>query len=155
MSQKVTTFIMYPADCHAAMQFYASVIPNCRIVSTMPGPDGSVAGGSFEIEGQRFNCYNVGEHPNFKFSQAISLMIEANTQDEIDLLYDGLSKGGEQQPCGWLVDKFGLSWQITPRRLMELLGDSDREKAGRVTEAMFKMTKIIVADLETAAAAIK
>ena len=145
---------MYEKDGHEAMQFYASVIPNCRIVSTMPGPDGGVAGGSFEIEGQRFNCYTVGQHPNFKFSQAISLMIEANTQDEIDLLYDGLSKGGEQQPCGWLVDKFGLSWQITPRRLMELLGDSDREKAGRVTEAMFKMTKIIVADLETAAAAI-
>lgn len=142
---------MYQERCHEAMEFYASVIPNCRIVSTMPGPDGSVAGGSFEIDGQHFNCYQSGPHPNFKFSQAISLMIEANTQDEIDLLYNGLSEGGEQQPCGWVVDKFGLSWQITPRRLMELLSDKDREKAGRVTQAMFGMTKIIIADLESAA----
>lgn len=149
--QKVTTFLMYQERCHEAMEFYASVIPNCRIVSTIPGPDGSVAGGSFEIEGQRFTCYQSGPHPNFQFSQAISLMIEANTQDEIDLLYDGLSAGGEQQPCGWLIDKFGLSWQITPRRLMELLSDTDREKAGRVTQAMFGMTKLIIADLEAAA----
>lgn len=151
--QKVITFLMYQERCHEAMQFYASVIPNCSIVSTIPGPDGSVAGGSFEIEGQRFTCYQSGPHPNFKFSQAISLMIEANTQDEVDLLYEGLSEGGEQQPCGWLVDKFGLSWQITPKVLMELLSSPDREKAGRVTEAMFKMTKIILADLEAAAAA--
>jgi len=149
--QKVTTFLMYQDRCNEAMQFYASVIPNCRIISTIPGPDGNVAGGSFEIEGQRFTCYQSGPHPNFQFSQAISLMIEANTQDEIDLLYDGLSEGGEQQPCGWLVDKFGLSWQITPRVLMQFLSDPDREKAGRVTEAMFKMTKIIIADLEAAA----
>lgn len=153
MSQKVTTFLMYQESGYEAMQFYASVIPNCRIVSTMPGPDGSVAGGSFEIEGQRILCYTSGPHPNFAFTQALSLMIEANTQDEIDLLYDGLSEGGESQQCGWLTDKFGLSWQITPRRLMELLGDSDRAKAGRVTEAMFKMKKIIIADLETAAGA--
>ena len=143
---------MYQVRCHEAMQFYASVIPNCSIVSTIPGPDGAVAGGSFEIEGQRFTCYQSGPHPNFQFSQAISLMIEANTQAEIDLLYDGLSEGGEQQPCGWLIDKFGLSWQITPRILMQLLSDPDREKAGRVTEAMFKMGKIIIADLEAAAA---
>ena len=149
--QKVTTFLMYQERCNEAMQFYASVIPNCNIVSTIPGPDGSVAGGSFEIEGQGFTCYQSGPHPNFQFSQAISLMIEANTQDEIDLLYDGLSEGGEQQPCGWLIDKFGLSWQITPRVLMQFLSDPDREKAGRVTEAMFKMTKIIIADLEAAA----
>lgn len=149
--QKVTTFLMYQERCHEAMEFYASVIPNCKIVSTMPGPDGNIAGGSFEIDGQRFNCYQSGPHPNFQFSQAISLMIEANTQDEIDLLYDGLSDGGEQQPCGWLVDQFGLSWQITPHVLMRLLSGPDREKAGRVTEAMFKMTKIIIADLEAAA----
>ncbi|MFZ1700435.1 MAG: VOC family protein [Pyrinomonadaceae bacterium] len=149
--QKVTTFIMFQDGSHEAMKFYASVIPNCQIVSTMPGPDGNVAGGSFEIEGQRFNCYNAGPHPNFNLTQAFSLMIEANTQDEIDLLYEGLSEGGVQQPCGWLVDKFGVSWQITPRMLMDFISDDDREKAGRVTEAMFKMTKIIIADLEAAA----
>ncbi len=142
---------MYQERCHEAMQFYSSVIPNCRIVSTIPGMGGRVAGGSFEIEGQRFTCYQSGPHPNFQFSQAISLMIEANTQEEIDLLYDRLSEGGERQPCGWLVDKFGLSWQITPRVLLELLSNPDREKANRVTEAMFKMTKIIIADLEAAA----
>ncbi|MBX7053916.1 MAG: VOC family protein [Pyrinomonadaceae bacterium] len=151
MSQKVTTFLMYEKNCHEAMQFYASVIPNCRIVSTMPGPNGGVAGGTFEIDGQRFYCYDVGPHPHFVFTSAISLMIEANTQDEIDLLYEGLSEGGEQQPCGWVVDKYGLSWQITPRYLMENLTHPDRERSKRVTEAMFKMTKIIIADLEAAA----
>jgi predicted 3-demethylubiquinone-9 3-methyltransferase (glyoxalase superfamily) len=149
--QKVTTFLMYQERCHEAMQFYASVIPNCRIISTMPGPDGIVAGGSFEIEGQRFTCYQSGPHPNFQFSQAISLMIEANTQDEIDLLYDGLSEGGEKQPCGWLIDKFGLSWQITPKVLMEFLSSSDHERSGRVAQAMFRMNKLIIADLEAAA----
>ena len=150
--QKVTTFIMFNDQSEDAMNFYASRIPTCRIVSTMPGQDGGVAGGTFEIEGQQFHCYNVGDHPNFKLSSAFSLMIEANTQDEIDLLYDGLSEGGEQQPCGWLVDKFGLSWQITPKYLMENLVHPDRERSMRVTQAMFKMTKIIIADLEAAAA---
>ena len=152
MSQKVTTFLMYKEACFEAMQLYASVIPGCKIVSTMPGPDGGIAGGTFEIDGQKFYCYNVGPHPNFVFTSAISLMIEANTQDEIDHLYDGLSEGGEQQPCGWLIDKFGLSWQITPRYLMENLVHPDRERSMRVTNAMFKMTKIILADLEAAAA---
>ncbi|MBK7934908.1 MAG: VOC family protein [Acidobacteria bacterium] len=150
--QKVTTFIMFKDQSGAAMEFYASVIPDCRVASKIPGPDGSVADGTFEIESQRFLCYNGGTYPQFELTQGISLMIEANTQSEIDLLYDGLSESGEQQPCGWLVDKFGLSWQITPRRLMDLLGDSDREKSGRVAQAMFKMSKIIIADLEAAAA---
>ncbi|HMT07100.1 MAG TPA: VOC family protein [Pyrinomonadaceae bacterium] len=152
MSQKVTTFIMFNDQSEAAMNLYASIIPNCSIVSTFPGPDGGVAGGSFEIEGQRFLCYNAGPHPNFAMSSAFSLMIEANTQEEIDALYDGLSEGGEQQPCGWLVDKFGLSWQITPKYLMDNLNHPDRERSMRVTQAMFKMTKIIIADLKAAAA---
>ncbi len=150
--QKVTTFIMFNDQSEEALKFYSSVIPNCNIVSTMPRPDGGVAGGTFEIEGRRFHCYSAGPHPNFVMSQAFSLMIEANTQDEIDLLYDGLSEGGEQQPCGWLIDKFGVSWQITPRYLMENLSHPDRERSMRVTQAMFKMTKIIIADLEAAAA---
>lgn len=134
-----------------AMKFYSSVIPNCSIVSTIDGPDGKANGGTFEIEGQRFHCYNAGDHPNFKFTQGISLMIEANTQDEIDKLYDGLSEGGEKQPCGWVQDKFGVSWQVTPRMLMENLSDPDREKSKRVFEAMMQMHKIIIADLEAAA----
>lgn len=143
---------MFNDQSGEALQFYASVIPGCRVVSTMPGPDGKVAGGTFEIEGQRFYCYNAGDHPNFRFSQGISLMIEANTQDEIDRLYDGLSEGGEKQPCGWLADRFGVSWQITPRMLMENLSDPDREKSKRVFEAMMQMYKIVIADLEAAAA---
>lgn len=142
---------MFNDQSEAAMKFYSSVIPNCNIVSTIPGPDGNVAGGSFEIEGQKFLCYNAGPHPNFVMSSAFSLMIEANTQDEIDALYDGLSEGGEQQPCGWLVDKFGLSWQITPKYLMQNLSHPDRERSMRVPQAMFKMKKIIIADLVAAA----
>lgn len=150
--QKITTFLMFNDQAGDAMELYASVFPNASIVSTMLGPDGTVAGGTFELEGQRFHCYNAGPHPNFVFSQGISLMITAETQDEIDHYYDKLSEGGEQQPCGWLVDKFGVSWQVTPTMLMKLLSDPDREKAERVTQAMFKMSKIIIADLVEAAA---
>lgn len=136
-----------------AMELYTSVFPNSCITGTFPTPDGGVAGGTFELDGQRFYCYNAGPHPNFAFSQGISLMIAADTQEEIDHYYEKLSEGGEQQPCGWLIDKFGVSWQVTPTMLMKLLGDPDREKAGRVTEAMFKMKKIVIADLEAAAVA--
>lgn len=143
---------MFNDQAEAAMELYTSVFKNSRITSTFPSPDGKIAGGTFELDGQRFHCYNAGPHPNFVFSQAISLMITAETQDEIDHFYDKLSEGGEQQPCGWLVDKFGVSWQVTPTMLMKMLSDPDREKADRVTQAMFKMTKIITADLEAAAA---
>ena len=149
--QKITPFLMFNDQASEAMEFYCSIFPNSQIASTMPGPEGKVMGGSFEINGQKFNCYNAGEHPNFKFSQGVSFMIYAETQDEIDHYYYKLSEGGEQLACGWLTDKFGLSWQVTPPILMQLLSDPDREKAGRVTEAMFKMTKIIIADLEAAA----
>lgn len=143
---------MFNDQCEAAMNFYATVIPKCEIVSTFPGPDGGVAGGTFAIDGQQFHCYNAGEHPMFAMTSAFSLMIEANTQEEIDQLYEGLSEGGEKLACGWLKDKFGLCWQITPRYLMENLNHPDRERSERVTQAMFGMTKIIIADLEAAAA---
>ncbi|MEO6051548.1 MAG: VOC family protein [Pyrinomonadaceae bacterium] len=149
--QKITPFLMFNDQAGDAMEFYTSIFKDSKIVSTMPGPNGKVMGGSFEIEGQRFNCYNAGPHPNFKFSQAVSFMIYADTQAEIDHSYEKLSVGGEQQPCGWLADKFGVSWQVTPPILMQLLSDPDRDKAGRVTQAMFRMTKIIIADLEAAA----
>jgi predicted 3-demethylubiquinone-9 3-methyltransferase (glyoxalase superfamily) len=106
-------------------------------------------GGTIEIEGQRINTFNGG--PKFSFSQGISLMVRAETQDEINHLYESLSEGGKQEPCSWLDDKFGVSWQIVPPIMMQLLSDPDREKAGRVMNAMFKMTKIIIADLEAAA----
>lgn len=142
---------MFNDQAAEAMEFYTSIFKDAKILNTMPGPDGKVMGGSFEIEGQIFNCYNAGPHPNFKFSQGVSFMIYTETQDETDHYYDKLSEGGEQQPCGWVADKFGVSWQVTPRILMQSLSDPDREKAGRVTQAMFKMTKIIIADLEAAA----
>ena len=141
---------MFNDQAGEAMSFYVSVFKDAKIVSTMPGPGGGVMGGSFEIAGQRFNCFNGG--PKFKFEQGMSLMVSAETQGEIDHMYDGLSEGGEQQPCSWLIDKFGVSWQIVPPILGKLLGDPDREKAGRVMQAMFKMHKIIIADLEAAAA---
>ena len=150
--QKITPFLMFNDQAGEAMEFYISIFKDAKVVSTMPGPDGKAMGGTFEIEGQRFNCYNAGPHPNFKFSQAVSFMIYVDTQNEIDHYYDSLSEGGEQQPCGWVADKFGVSWQVTPRMLMQSLSDPDREKADRVTQAMFKMTKIIIADLEAAAA---
>ena len=146
--QKITTFLMYNDQAEEAMNFYVSIFKDAKILNTMPGPDGKVMGGSFEIEGQQFMCYNGG--PKFKFEQGFSLMVKAETQEEVDHLYDSLSEGGKQEPCGWLDDKFGVSWQITPPILLKLLSDS--EKAGRVAQAMFKMTKIIIADLETAAA---
>ncbi len=152
MNQKITTFLMFNDQAGDAMNFYTSVFENARIITTFPGPEDKVAGGSFELDGQRFHCYNAGPHPNFVFSQGISLMITAETQDEIDHFYDKLSEGGEQQPCGWLIDRFGVSWQVTPTMLMRSLTDSDREKAERVTQAMFKMTKLMIADLEAAAA---
>ena len=140
---------MFNDQAEEAMNFYVSIFKDARIVSTMPGPDGSVMGGTFKIAGQKFNCFNGG--PTFKFEQGFSLMVSAETQEEIDHLYDSLSEGGEKQPCSWLVDKFGVSWQIVPSILMKLLSDSDREKARRVTQAMFKMHKIIIKDLEDAA----
>jgi predicted 3-demethylubiquinone-9 3-methyltransferase (glyoxalase superfamily) len=148
--QKVTTFLMFNDRAEEAMNFYTSIFKDSSIVSTMPGPDGGIMGGVFEINGQRFNAFNGG--PTFNFAQGISLMVSAETQDEINHLYESLSEGGEQQPCSWLTDKFGVSWQIVPPILMKLLSDPNQEKAGHVAQAMFKMTKIIIADLEAAAA---
>ena len=141
---------MFNDQAEEAMNFYVSTFRDANIVSTMPGPDGKVMGGTFEIDGQRFSCFNGG--PKFNFSQGFSLMVRADDQNEIDHLYETLSEGGKQEPCGWLDDKFGVSWQITPPILLKLLFDPDREKADRVAQAMFKMTKIIIADLEAAAA---
>jgi len=148
---EITPFLMFNDQAIDAMELYTSVFPNSKIVSTIAGPDGRPVGGTFELDGKSFSCYNAGEHPNFVFSQGISLMIYTETQEETDHYYDKLSEGGEQLPCGWVTDRFGISWQVTPRMLMELISDPDREKAQRVTDAMMKMTRIIIADLESAA----
>jgi predicted 3-demethylubiquinone-9 3-methyltransferase (glyoxalase superfamily) len=113
-----------------------------------PGPKGSVMIASFEIEGQRFTPLNGG--PQFKFSEAISFVVNCETQEEVDELWEKLSEGGQTQQCGWLKDKFGLSWQIIPSALIELMSDPDPEKSQRVTEAMLQMTKIEIAKLRQA-----
>ncbi len=146
--QKITTFLMFNDQAEEAMNFYVSIFKNSKIVSTMPGPNGSVMGGTFQLDGEEFQAFNGGSH--FKFEQGMSLFVKADTQAEIDDLYEKLSEGGEKQPCGWLKDKFGVSWQIIPPILGELLAEKDREKANRVMQAMFKMHKIDIQALKDA-----
>lgn len=140
---------MFQERAGEAMEFYVSLFKNSRILSTMPGQDGSVMGGSFELDGQRFNCFNGG--PHFTFSQGISQVVSCDTQDEIDHFYEKLSEAGEKQRCGWVKDKFGVSWQIVPPILGELLADEDREKSGRVMQAMLNMHKLDIQELKDAA----
>jgi predicted 3-demethylubiquinone-9 3-methyltransferase (glyoxalase superfamily) len=136
--------------------FYTSVFPNSRILDVAhylpntPGSEGSVMTVDFELDGQRFVALNGG--PQFTFNEAISFQISCADQDEVDRYWNTLSEGGEQGPCGWLKDRYGVSWQVIPKRLGELLSDSDREKAQRVMQAMLSMGKIEIEGLERAAA---
>jgi predicted 3-demethylubiquinone-9 3-methyltransferase (glyoxalase superfamily) len=148
--QKITTFFMFSDGAAEAMEYYVSIFPNSKIVTTMPGPDGKPMGGTFELEGQRYNAFDGG--PHFTFSQGISQFVSCDTQQEIDHYYEKLSDGGEKQPCGWVKDKFGVSWQIVPPILGELLSDTDREKANRVLQAMLKMEKLDIQQLKDSAA---
>lgn len=148
-SQKISTFLMFEKGALEAVNFYVSLFNNSRIISKIPGPDGNAMGAEFELDGVRFGAYEGG--PYFKFEMGMSLMVNAETQEEVDRLYDTLSEGGEKQDCGWLKDKFGVSWQITPPILLELLADKDREKADRVMQAMLKMKKIDIQALKDAA----
>jgi len=155
--QKITPFLWFDTEGEDAARFYTSVFPNSKIGeiarygSAGPRPEGTVMTVSFELDGQRFVALNGG--PEFTFSEAVSFLVNCDTQDEVDSYWSALSEGGEEGPCGWLKDKFGLSWQIVPKRLPELLADPDRERAQRVMEAMLKMRKIEVDELERAAAA--
>jgi predicted 3-demethylubiquinone-9 3-methyltransferase (glyoxalase superfamily) len=152
--QKITPFLWFDNNAEEAMNHYVSIFKDSRIVDIRrygdagPGPKGSVMTGTFEIEGQQFMALNGG--PHFKFSEAISLFVNCGTQAEVDDLWDKLSAGGQESRCGWLKDKFGLSWQIIPTALGEMLGDPDPKKAGRVMQAMMKMGKIDVALLQAA-----
>ena len=148
--QKITTFFMFSDGAAEAMEYYVSVFRNARILSAMPGPDGKPMGGTFELEGQLFNAFNGGHH--FTFSEGISQFVLCDSQDEIDHYYEKLSEGGEKQPCGWVKDKFGVSWQVVPPILGQLLSDADRAKAERVMQAMLKMHKLDIRQLEEAAA---
>jgi predicted 3-demethylubiquinone-9 3-methyltransferase (glyoxalase superfamily) len=155
--QKITPFLWFDTEGEDAAEFYVSVFPNSRIVDVThygeagPRAAGTVMTVTFELDGQRFVALNGG--PDFTFSEAISFEVECGDQDEVDTYWDTLSEGGEPGPCGWLKDRFGLSWQIVPRRLTELLSDPDTAKAQRVMGAMLQMKKIEIAELERAAAA--
>jgi predicted 3-demethylubiquinone-9 3-methyltransferase (glyoxalase superfamily) len=152
--QEITTFLTYDDQAEEAVDVYISAFGNSRIVDTKrygeagPGEPGSVMTISFELEGQPFVALNGGS--SFSFSTGISLLVTCDTQEEVDEIWEKLSDGGEKGPCGWLTDRFGVSWQVVPRRLSELLGDPDREKASRVMSAMLKMGKIEIAGLEAA-----
>ena len=146
--QRITPFLWFDGNAEEAMKFYVSIFKNSKIVSTMPGPDGTVMGGTFQLEGQEFLALNGG--PQFKFTEAISLFVNCETQAEVDELWNKLTAGGAESQCGWLKDKFGLSWQIIPSALGRLLGDKDRAKAGRAMQAMLQMKKIDIAKLQQA-----
>jgi predicted 3-demethylubiquinone-9 3-methyltransferase (glyoxalase superfamily) len=145
---KITPFLWFDDDAEEAMQFYVSIFKNSRIVDRMHA-GGKDFVGRFELEGQPFIALNGG--PLFEFNEAISLFVDCDTQAEVDELWEKLiSGGGAPSQCGWLKDKFGLSWQIIPSVLMELMADPDPVKAGRVRDAMLKMGKIDIAKLREA-----
>jgi len=147
--KKITPFLWFDTEAEEAMNFYVSIFPNSRVLSVTPGPNGRASSVNFELEGQEFIGLNAG--PQFKFNEAISLFVNCNTQEEVDELWAKLTAGGgEESRCGWLKDKYGLSWQIIPTTLGELLGDPDREKAGRVMQAMLEMNKIDIQGLKQA-----
>jgi predicted 3-demethylubiquinone-9 3-methyltransferase (glyoxalase superfamily) len=154
MQNKITTFLTFDGRAEEAIEFYTSIFDDSRITSTTrygdagPGEKGSFMTGTFQLAGQEFMALNGG--PSFTFAQGISLFVDCETQDEVDELWERLSEGGEQGPCGWLTDKFGVSWQIIPQALGELLGDEDAEKSQRVMEAMLQMGKIDIAGLKRA-----
>ena len=146
--QKITPFLWFDDNAGEAIQFYTSIFKDSVVLNSNLGPDGKFFTGTFVLNGQEFMALNGG--PHFRFTEAISLFVSCETQEEVDDLWGKLSDGGEESQCGWLKDKFGLSWQIIPQALGELLGDPDPEKAGRVMQAMLKMGKIDVAELKRA-----
>ena len=151
---RITTFLTYDHQAEDAAKFYTSVFPNSKITRISrygegtPMPKGTVMVVDFVLDGQPFIALNGG--PHFKMSDAISLTVECNTQDEIDKYWTKLSEGGQQIECGWLRDRFGLSWQVNPKILSDLISDPDPKKAQRVMDAMMKMKKIVIADLQKA-----
>jgi predicted 3-demethylubiquinone-9 3-methyltransferase (glyoxalase superfamily) len=152
--QKISPFLWFDNQAEEAVNLYVSIFKNSkrgnvtRYGDAGPGPKGSVMTASFELEGQQFTALNGG--PHFKFTEAVSFVVNCETQEEVDELWDKLSEGGQTQQCGWLKDKFGLSWQIIPSALPKLINDPDPQKSQRVMEAMLQMTKIDIAKLRQA-----
>ncbi|MEX1254887.1 MAG: VOC family protein [Dehalococcoidia bacterium] len=153
--QKITPCLWFDNNAEDAINFYVSIFKNSKVLDLTrfgdagPGPSGTVITGRFQLEGQEFMALNGG--PQFKFTEAVSLVVDCGSQDEVDELWEKLTAdGGEPSQCAWLKDKFGLSWQIVPAVLIELMQDPDPEKAGRVMEAMLGMSKIDIEALKRA-----
>jgi predicted 3-demethylubiquinone-9 3-methyltransferase (glyoxalase superfamily) len=152
--QKITPFLWFNDQAEEAVNFYVSVFANARVLNMSrygnggPGPAGQVMTATFELEGQRFMALNGG--PQFTFTPAISLLVNCETQAEVDRLWDKLSEGGAPGQCGWLQDRYGVSWQIIPTTLGRLMGDQDPVKSGRVMQAMLQMTRIDIQALQRA-----
>ena len=152
--QKITTFLWFDGNAEEAANHYISIFKNSKVLNVArygdagPGPKGAVMTVTFQLEGQEFIALNGG--PQFKFTEAISLLVNCDTQKEVDELWSKLSAGGEESQCGWLKDKFGLSWQVVPTALCTMLQDRDPKKAKRVMQAMLQMRKIDIGLLEKA-----
>ena len=152
--QKITTFLTFNDKAEEAMNLYVSIFRNSKVVNVSrygeggPMPSGTVMSATFELNGQEFYALNGG--PHFTFSEGISLFVSCKTQEEVDEFWEKLSEGGEKSRCGWLKDKFGVSWQIIPTELGELLGDPDPEVSQRVMNAMLQMSKIDIQKLKDA-----
>lgn len=155
MKQKITPCLWFDGEAEQAIHHYLSIFKTGRIINSStygeagPGKPGSLMMATFEIAGRQFQALNGG--PHFKFNEAISLSVDCQTQEEVDELWEKLSEGGSKSQCGWLKDKFGLSWQIVPSRLGELMQDADPDRSNRVMAALLKMTKLDIAKLEAAA----
>jgi predicted 3-demethylubiquinone-9 3-methyltransferase (glyoxalase superfamily) len=154
--QKITPFLWFDGNAEEAANFYISIFKNSKMGKISrygdagPGPKGSAMSVTFQIEGQEFFALNGG--PQFKFTPAISFFVNCETQQEVDELWEKLSAGGRTDRCGWLQDKFGVSWQVIPTVLGQLLGDKDPQRAKRAMQAMLQMTKIDIKKLQQAAA---
>jgi predicted 3-demethylubiquinone-9 3-methyltransferase (glyoxalase superfamily) len=152
--QKITPFLWFDGNAEQAMNFYVGVFKNSKVLSVnrygkgAPMPEGTVLTASFELNGLKFVALNGG--PMFKFSPATSFVVDCENQEEVDYYWDKLSEGGKPNRCAWLDDKFGVTWQIVPKQLGELLSDPDPVKAGRVMQAMMQMSKIDIAGLQRA-----
>jgi predicted 3-demethylubiquinone-9 3-methyltransferase (glyoxalase superfamily) len=146
--QKIVPFLWFNTQAEEAAHFYTSLFPDAAVLSVTPGPDGKVMSVSFQLAGQEFLALNGG--PEFKFTEAVSFFVKCETQEEVDRLWGKLTDGGEEGQCGWLKDKYGLSWQVIPNALGELIQGEDPERSGKAVQAMLKMHKIIIKDLQEA-----
>ena len=152
--QKITPFLWFNGKAEEAMNFYISIFKNSKILSVTrygeagPGPEGTVMTAKFALNGQEFVALNGG--PQFTFTEAISFVVNCETQQEVDELWEKLSAGGQKSRCGWLKDKYGLSWQVVPTALVEMLQDKDAKKSNRVMQAMLQMDKIEIETLRRA-----